>query len=232
MTTSGGLDEAFDPERFFDAFPRFVETTETGRWTDRLNARYLALIHANRDVIAGASVLDLASHDGRFSFAALRNGARRVIGIEQESRLVRKANENMEFYGVPRERYEFVLGDMYECIPDVERCEVVFCFGIFYHINDHMLLLSKIARRNPRVLIMDTNISLIEESVIELAYEAMGGKVLVGQPSKAGLEVMFESFGWTFDYFDWKASGLCGPKRLPDYGAGRRVTAVVTCRES
>jgi predicted RNA methylase len=225
-------DQDLDPEHFFDSYPRFVETSETGPWIERLNGRYVALIESNRDLISGARVLDLASHDGRWSFAALQNGAASVVGIEHKPRLMKKTVENFEFYGVPQEKYDFIEGDIFQRIDELGDFDVVFCFGIFYHINDHMLLLSKIARRNPRVLIMDTNISLIQESVIELAYEGMGGKVLVGQPSKAGLEVMFESFGWTFDYFDWKASGLCGPKRLPDYGAGRRVTAVVTCRES
>ena len=63
--------ETSDAGGFFDAFPKFVETSQTGPWCERLNARYLALVHANRDIIRGATVLDLASHDGRFTFAAL-----------------------------------------------------------------------------------------------------------------------------------------------------------------
>ena len=35
-----------DPKHFFDEFPRFVETSETGPWLDRLNARHEVLIHA------------------------------------------------------------------------------------------------------------------------------------------------------------------------------------------
>jgi hypothetical protein len=105
-------------------------------------------------------------------------------------------------------------------------------FGVFYHITDHMLLLSKIARHGPRTLIMDTNISLVEEPVIELTHEAIGGTKPVGMPSRAGLDAMFSSFGWRFDYFDWKQSGLCGPHHLSDYWSGRRVTAVVDCDQS
>ena len=143
-------DRAVDPEHFFDAFPRFVETSETGPWLDRLNARHAVLIHENRDLIRGASVLDLASHDGRFSFAALQSGAERVIGIEHDPRLVQKAEENLEHYGVARGRYEFVAGDMFDRIREVERCDIVFCFGIFYHINDHMRLLTELAEYDPR----------------------------------------------------------------------------------
>jgi 16S rRNA G966 N2-methylase RsmD len=230
------IDEAFDPARFFRDFPRFVETSETGPWLDRLNARYLALIHANREVIEGAHVLDLASHDGRFSFAALRNGAARVVGIEHEPHLVGKANENMDYYDVPRDRYEFVLGDMFDRIPEIEQCDVVFCFGILYHINDHMRLLQTIAELAPKSLIIDTNLSHIERAAIELRAPVAGnpppvGAQLEGWPSKAGLDAMLSSFGWTFEYFDWPASGLAETPKLDDYRVGRRASVVVSCNE-
>ena len=207
------VDEEFDPARFFHHFPRFVETSETGPWLDRLNARYLALIHANRDLIRGASILDLASHDGRFSFAALQNGASRVVGIEHEPHLVRKASENMEFHD-----------------------DIVFCFGILYHINDHMRLLSTIAEFEPRSLIIDSNISHIGPAAIELRAPFAGsappaGAQLEGWPSRAGLDAMLASFGWTFEYFDWPGSGLADSPKLEDYRVGRRATVVVTCNE-
>jgi len=234
VARSRAVDDAFDPARFFDRFPRFVETSETGPWLDRLNARYVALIHANRDLIRGASILDLASHDGRFSFAALQNGASRVVGIEHEPDLVRTAHANMAFYDVPRDRYEFVLGDMFERIPEVERCDIVFCFGILYHINDHMRLLSTIAEFEPRALIIDSNISHIGSAAIELRAPFAGaaprpGAQLEGWPSKAGLDAMLSSFGWTFKYFDWSDSGLVDSPKLEDYRVGRRATVVVTC---
>jgi SAM-dependent methyltransferase len=233
----GSADGDFDPARFFERFPRFVETSETGPWLDRLNARYLALIHANRDLIRGATVLDLASHDGRFSFAALQNGAARVIGVEHEPHLVRKANENMELHDVARDRYEFVLGDMFDLIPTAEQCDIVFCFGILYHINDHMRLLQTIAEHAPRVLIIDSNLSHVPHAAIELRAPVAGspppvGAQLEGWPTKAGLDAMLSSFGWTFEYFDWPGSGLTADSpKLDDYRVGRRASVVVTCNE-
>jgi hypothetical protein len=221
-----------DPRRFFDEFPRFLETSETGPWLDRLNARHFALIHENRELIRGASVLDLASHDGRFSFAALRTGAARVIGVEHDPRLVQKAEENLAFYGAPRERYEFVAGDMFDCIRAAERCDVVFCFGIFYHINDHMRLLTELAEFDPRVMIFDTNVSLAERAVIELRSPVAGspppaGSQLEGWPSRTALEAMWWSLGWKFEYFDWAGSAMADHPKLDDYAGGRRLTAVV-----
>ena len=226
-------DRADDPLRFFDAYPRFVETSETGPWLDRLNARYYALIHENRARIAGARVLDLASHDGRFSFAALRAGAARVVGIEHDPRLVRAATEHLRHYGVPREQYEFVAGDLFECIRASEPCDVVFVFGILYHVNDHMRLLTELADLDARTMIFDTNVSTKPDAVIELRAPIAGsppppGSQLEGWPTRAALEAMWSSFGWTYEFFDWRAAGRSDHPKLDDYAGGRRLTAVVS----
>jgi transposase-like protein len=227
-------DQSFDPTRFFDHFSRFVETDELGSVVDRLNSRYLGIIHENRELIEGATVLDLASHDGRFSFAALQNGAARVVGIEFGADLVRKAVANMEYYNVPADKYEFLTGDIFELIEQIETCDVVFCFGIFYHINSHLLLLTKIAELDPRALIMDTNVSLFEPAVIELRGPVDGrplqlGESVEGYPSRAALDAMLSSFGWKYDYFDWEQSGLRERTQMGDYRAGKRVSVVVDC---
>jgi transposase-like protein len=227
-------DQPFDPTRFFDQFPRFVETDQLGSVVDRLNARYLGIIHENRKLIEGATILDLASHDGRFSFAALQNGAARVVGIEFGADLVQKSLSNMEYYNVPTDKYEFLAGDIYELIEQVEACDVVFCFGIFYHINSHLLLLTKIAELDPRTLIMDTNVSLLEPAVIELRGPVDGrplqlGESVEGYPSRAALDAMLSSFGWKYDYFDWQKSGLLEREQMMDYRRGKRVSVVVDC---
>jgi Methyltransferase domain len=229
-TVSGRPD---DPHHFFDAFPRFVETSETGPWLDRLNARYVALVHENRGRIAGARVLDLASHDGRFTFAALQAGAAHVVGIEHDPRLVQAAAGHLAAYGVPRDRYNFVSGDLFESIPTAGRCDVVFVFGILYHVNDHMRLLTELADLDARTMIFDTNVSTKPGAVIELRAPIAGsppppGSQIEGWPTRAALEAMWSSFGWTYEFFDWRASGRADHPKLDDYAGGRRVTAVVS----
>lgn len=221
------------PSHFFDAFPRFVETSETGPWLDRLNARYLALIHENRALIDSARVLDLASHDGRFSFAALRAGAAHVVGIEHDPRLVHAAGEHLAFYGIPRDRYEFVAGDLFECIGQAGSCDVAFVFGILYHVNDHMRLLTALADLDARTMIFDTMVSTKPDAVIELRAPIAGsppppGSQLEGWPTRAALEAMWSSFGWTYQFYDWRAPGRSDHPKLDDYAGGRRISAVVT----
>ena len=96
---------------------------------------------------AETRVLHLAATTRRFSCVMLI-GAPRSSASSSISRLRDAALENMETYGVPRDRYEFVLGAfLSESRGGAVR--VVFCFGILYHLTDHMVLLSKIAARNP-----------------------------------------------------------------------------------
>ena len=85
---------------FFDGYPAFYQSSRTGSHPNRLNARYQALIESNRDIIEGGRILDIASHDGRWSFAALHAGAEHVVGIEARSGLVERATEAMDTYGI------------------------------------------------------------------------------------------------------------------------------------
>ncbi len=57
---------------FFGKYPRFLETSGTASKPDRLNLRYEAMIQANCDILEGARVLDIASHDGRWSLVVRR----------------------------------------------------------------------------------------------------------------------------------------------------------------
>ena len=59
-------------QNFFDDYPRFRETSNVASSLDRLNFRYSHVIDRNRRLLEGKRVLDIASHDARFTFAALR----------------------------------------------------------------------------------------------------------------------------------------------------------------
>ena len=67
---------------FFNKFPEFVEQGTTGIRGNRLNYRYLAIIQNQIKSFKDSSILDLVSHDGRWSLAALETGAKHVTAIE------------------------------------------------------------------------------------------------------------------------------------------------------
>ena len=69
---------------FFDQYPRFYETSETFAYPSRLNLRHEAIFAENTDIFEGRRVLDIASHGGRWSFAALPwRGPRLVIELRR-----------------------------------------------------------------------------------------------------------------------------------------------------
>ena len=220
-----------EPVPFFNDYPRFLETSTMRASFERLNARYTILIHRNRHLLEGATVLDLASHDGRFTLAALRAGARHVVGVEIDDVLVERAHANMAAYGVAPDRYEFVTRDMFRHFDELDEFDVVFCFGILYHINDHMQLLSNIAAVQPKWIIVDTKISQFDGSVIEVrsplgASPPALGSHLEGYPSRIALDVMLASFGWELEHLDWSESGLLDRPGNDDYRNGERVSVL------
>jgi hypothetical protein len=227
---------------FFDQYPIF-QKSQTGSNSNRLNARYEALIAANRDVIEGARVLDIASHDGRWSFAAIKAGASHVLGIEVREHLISSAREAMTTGAVPADRYEFVLGDVYELIRSLEpgRFETVFCFGFLYHSIQQATLLEAIGRLRPAHLLIDTEVARSEVPLIVLRQERpeLEGNavrtagdprspVLVGTPSRPALDLMLQNAGFDFAYYDWQVSHKGSWLQLEDYRDGARVTARAT----
>ncbi len=229
----------YDVNHFFDSFTAFYDTSETGNYPNRLNNRYIALIHSNKGIIRNSSILDLASHDGRWTFSAIKNGAKKVLGIEGREELVTKSFENMKKYGIASEKYSFVVGDIFEKIKELKPKEfdVIFCFGIFYHIMNHMLLLTEIKRLQPRYIILDTKISISNLPIIHIRKEnsllegatipdssQFGNDIIVGNPSKFALEIMLNSLGFDFDYYDWENSGIKNWEFLEEYHSKKRIT--------
>jgi len=237
------------PHGFFDEYPLFYSTSKTSAFPNRLNQRYRACIEWNEAAIRGQRILDLASHDGRWSFAALKAGATNVVGIEARDYLVQAAGANLRKYGVPEDSFRFIAGDVFEALDGIEpqSVDTVLCLGFFYHVANHMLLLSKIARLKPKYLILDTALYVDPYNVIVLYAENPEGEanaarigsdrigsdpptlIVSGAPSKAALELMLSNFGWTFAYFDWHRAGVRRWDDIVDYHEGWRVTLRVNC---
>jgi len=225
---------------FFDLYPRFFSTSATASAPDRLNQRHRALIQSNAGIISGRSILDIASHDGRWSLAANKAGAKYVLGIEARPHLIEAARVNMRECGVPEGQVEFVQGDLMVELDRLEsgRFDTVFCLGFFYHTIDHMSLLRKIARLKPTSLVMDTRISTRPGSIIEVYDEpveeesaaAVGdpgnpARAVKGYPTRAALDLMLKAVGFSdLHYYNWRNAGIERWDDLKAYYLGMRVT--------
>ena len=156
-STHLGAQGASKPD-FFSEHPEFFETSQTGAHPDRLRARHRAIIEHNIAIIAKRSILDIASHDGRWSLAALEAGASYVHGVEARAELVQKSLRMMEQYGIPREKYSFTVADVHDHLRSIEpgSVDTIFCLGFFYHTLHHHFLVQQFDRIGAQHVIVDT----------------------------------------------------------------------------
>jgi hypothetical protein len=229
---------------FFDQFPRFSETSNTSSYQGRLNLRHEAMFGENLEIFDGASVLDIASHDGRWSFAALQAGAASVVGLEGRPELIDNANETFEQYGVDPARYRFVAGDLFHTLAQESgEFDVVLCLGFLYHTLRYNELLARVRRFDPKHLMIDTQVAKGEHVAIRLRVEeafhtsnaiaddfSHGGAVLTGRPTVNGLEMMAGAYGFELErYSDWAGLLRDNPEdatHCSAYESGARVTAL------
>ena len=246
---------------FADDYPRFIEVSEltpdlspederqrnrsATEQRNRMSERYEALFASNRDIFEGARVLDLASHDGRFSMAALHTGAAHVTGVEVRQSLVDKAQETFEFYGRDPETYRFVCGDVFEVLEREKfDVDVVLCLGYLYHTYRHTELMYRMHHLAPRHLIVDTMVTPGADPILKLVREPDAedirsaaqdawsvDRVLVLRPSVPALQMLVRNYGFEVESMhDWK-SQLAGRLPMPGldgYATGKRVT--LRCR--
>jgi Methyltransferase domain len=219
---------------FFDRYDRFYTTSQIGNWPLRLNTRYRAIIGGNERHLRRRRVLDIASHDGRWSFAAVQAGCAHVTGIEARPRLVEQANQTFRDYGVDPDRYHFVIGDVFDELAE-QKADTVLLLGIYYHVNRHVDLARLVSGTGATVIILDTRIlpgnegaliRLVEESTTSEASGIGDSEtIVVGHPSRAAIEMIFGRFGFSVEEVDWSEQ----PKdaTLHDYNSGNRSTFVL-----
>ena len=149
---------------YFPEDSSFLKEDSRGkRWAipyhyECLNGRVDILLDRHVDVIQNCRVLDLASHMGTLSYAALQLGARHVHGIDTEEAMVRKGEDLFSRIQVSPDSYRFEVKDVFEfleaCEPD--SFDTVFCFGLLYYVMEPLRLLKLIERVTRKCILLDT----------------------------------------------------------------------------
>lgn len=204
---------------FFNEYGNFTKTG-LGASPNRLNHRYQGIIDWNKEIIEKSRVLDIASHDGRWAFAAIKAGAKHVTCIEARQHHVNNLNENMKNYNVIN--YSVIQGDVHDEITKLDQqYDVIFCLGFFYHTLEHGSLMKHFERLNPSYVIFDCDIvntnvdKSVSGPVIKLKYEntknglfAVGeeDKKLVGTPTVEAIEMMCDAYGFSSEIYDYQPS--------------------------
>jgi tRNA (mo5U34)-methyltransferase len=154
--------------------------------------------------LEGKRILDLGCYAGFWSLCAAQAGCDYVLGIDGRKMHVDQANFVFEAKEVERDRYDFVLGDLFETeFRQFGTFDVVLCLGLMYHVSKHVELMEKISEVNNDVLVIDTTLSVADGSFLELRREDTKGfrmavdRELVMHPTKQAVCDLVEEFGYS-----------------------------------
>lgn len=228
--------------KFFDDYPDFYETSQTTASANRLHYRYRAIIEENRALLAGKRVVEIASHDGRWAFAALRGaGAAHVTGVEPRRHLVANANKTLAGYDVPKSDYQFICGDGFveteRMGREGETYDTAMVLGFLYHTARQYELIYKLAALDCRSIIIDTAVlPNVTTPIVRVGMETTGGESrlhsgdkavdLGGVPSLTAVHLMIRAAGFKpsliVPTFPAPVNGAA------DYREGKRFTIIGT----
>ncbi|MBI1219638.1 MAG: DUF1698 domain-containing protein [Rhodobacteraceae bacterium] len=183
----------------------------------RMNHRHAHIVLPFLDDIRGARVLDLAAHDGRWSYALAGAGAAHVVGVEARPELIARFPEFPD--PALRARVELRCNDIYaEMEADIARgvsYDVVAVYGILYHVMDHFRLFQLVRRLRPKLVIVDSEFNTRPNPMIQLIRERTdnvlnavpqfdGQEVaLKGVPSFLAMEAIAEALLYDITWIDW-----------------------------
>ncbi len=228
---------------FFDDYPEFYEA---GYQPTRLGARYDAIIQAHRLLLAEKTVLDLGSHNGRWAFAALMAGAKKVISVEGREDMVETQDRIFKKLGVASDRYALMAGDGLDAMNNSQlKCDVVLLLGIYYHIHNHLSWVEAIRETGAQNVIIDTAMTAStdkSEKIVRFKVEDASlpmsspfetfegfGKAVGGHPSRGFVAFSFGVYGYSTEEIDWRPHlEKWGTKGLQDYAEDRRSTFLAT----
>lgn len=211
---------------FFDQYPIFATTSKTSDLV-RLNYRHRLFMEPNRELFRDKRVIDVASHDGRWSFAALAAGAKFVLGIEARSAQVEDANETFEHYQIAPQRYAFVCGDVHDELAKLaasgEKFDVALILGFLYHTARQYEILQAVAAMECRHVIVDTMVVRNStKPVLKLFFENTCSErniyvpgrasALASRPSITAMQYFLAEFGY-------RTETLVPPSPMPRRGA-------------
>lgn len=185
------------------------------------------LVRLTGGSLTGKRVLDLGCNAGFWSLAALEAGADFVLGIEGRQMYVDQAELVFEAKEIDRDRYRFLVGDLFELDLESEQpFDVVLCLGLLYHVSKPMSLLERITAWNTDILVIDTTLSLLPGAYLRVDEEkpenplSAVDHVVVFVPTRRAVAKLVREVGYSVAmlrprFRDWEGAGdyLVGSRR-------------------
>ncbi len=137
----------------------------------RHQQRYLhifsALLALTGGSLANYSVLDVACNAGFWSIQAQRCGAQRVLGIDASPQNIAQANLVARLIGLDRVQYQTL--NVYDLDREtVGEFDIVFFFGILYHLDKPMEVLERLYALTRKFVVVDTELVPLELPMLRL----------------------------------------------------------------
>lgn len=197
----------------------------------RMDSRYGFIIEPFVPLIAHAKVLDIAPHDGRWSYAFAGAGAAEVHGVEGRRALIKQYEDFPETDF--KQRVAFTHGDLYaeldRLIAQNAQSVVVAFFGISYHVMDHYGLLARVKLLKPKVIIIDSDFMSKPNPMIQITRESTDNvlnatgiiegqdETLVGIPSVGAMERFAVVLKYRLVWSDWDSLAKDERRGMRDY---------------
>ncbi|MEM6277354.1 MAG: class I SAM-dependent methyltransferase [Pseudomonadota bacterium] len=216
----------------FDFISSLEAYDEGPNGAHRLNMRYDHIVRPFAEDIAGARVLDLASHDGRWPYALAYGGAREVLGIEGRQSLIDRFAQFPD--DTHRAKVRLTQGDIFEGLEALkaagETFDVVAIYGIYYHITEHYRLMLLAQSLQPKLIIVDSEFIVSSDGpIVRFMREDTSNDLnalsradsreveLVATPSMRFMDVMGEVTGYSTEWIDWSTLPESRRQGLGDY---------------
>lgn len=129
------------------------ERTRLQSLTDHLWPRLLGTYGGS---LRGLRVLDIACNCGGFAFAAARAGAAEVVGIDVDPHYIRQATFVRDTLGMDNVAFHVARLEDLDA-DEIGRFDIVFFFGILYHLPDPIGALARISRLTRDMIVVDTS---------------------------------------------------------------------------
>jgi tRNA (mo5U34)-methyltransferase len=173
------------------------------RHEQRKNYFFRPLVDLLGGSLTGKRVLDLGCNQGFWSLAAVENDCDYLLGIDGRQMHIEQARFVFDVKGIDKDRYNFRCGNIFDLLnDDLGTFDIVLCLGLMYHISKPMTLLEQISAINTDLLVIDTDLSLMKTSVLQIRKEPLDNPVnaidyeLVLHPTRAALLDMVHQFNY------------------------------------
>jgi tRNA (mo5U34)-methyltransferase len=173
--------------------------TDPARFRAKHAPYWKAILQGCGGSLEGLRVLDAGCFEGYWTIEAAKAGAAEAVGFDLRPEHVEQARFVARAVGLPNARFE--VCDLF----DLERLgtfDVIFLFGVLYHVDRPVELLQKARSICRRLLVVNTKILPLDEPVLQVRYEDPGQELnaathpLVMVPSASAVVRMMRHAGF------------------------------------